>query len=73
MSALKMHEEDLKYSFENGHSCGDEIDLGEFQNYILDQIDIERLVARWRCHTFIRGRCYIEHVTHPLLREAHLS
>ena len=32
MSALKMNEEDLKYSFENGHSCGDEIDLGKLKN-----------------------------------------
>ena len=43
MSALKMHEEDLKYSFENGHSCGDEIDLGEFENYILNLAEISPL------------------------------
>ena len=29
MSALNMTEDGLKFSFENGHSCGDEIDLGK--------------------------------------------
>ena len=43
MTALKMHEEDLKYSFENGHSCGDEIDLGEFKNDTLDGISYYRI------------------------------
>ena len=38
MSALNMSEEDLKYSFENGHSCGDEIDLGKFKNKIISPL-----------------------------------